>query len=69
MFVEDNLNFKINKTHYLLNAIKIVPKRFSLDDLKECNINILLKFNTKLKTQQLISVLEQIIIYNKSLIC
>lgn len=64
MFVEDNLNFKINKIYYLFNAIKIVPKGLSFVDLKESNINILLKFNAKLKAQQLKSVVEQVISNN-----
>lgn len=64
MFVEDNLNFKINKIYYLFNSIKTVPKGFSFVDLKESNINILLKFNAKLKAQQLKSVVEQIISNN-----
>lgn len=64
MFVEDNLNFKINKIYYLFNSIKTVPKGLSFVDLKESNINILLKFNAKLKAQQLKSVVEQIISNN-----
>lgn len=64
MFVEDNLNFKINKIYYLFNSIKTVPKGLSFVDLKESNINILLKFNAKLKAQQLKSVVAQIISNN-----
>lgn len=65
MFVDDdNLNLKINEIHYLLNAIKIVPKGISFDDLKEYNINILLEFNENFKAQQPKSILEQIISSN-----
>lgn len=50
--------------HYLFNAIKIVPKGLSFDDLKEYNINVLLEFNEKFKAQQPKSTLEQIISSN-----
>lgn len=50
--------------HCVLNAIKIVPTGLPLDDLKECNINIRLQFNAKLKAQQPKSILEQIISSN-----
>lgn len=65
MFIDDdNLNLKISEIHCLLNAIKIVPTGLPLDDLKECNINIRLQFNAKLKAQQPKSILEQIISSN-----